>query len=212
MIAHSGKLRIWKEFDKEPIEIQNPNEKILIESLKIIPPGAIFVSMSDNLISKLIGIWIFITNLFKVIFSGFRILFSHMGIYIGNGDNQTIEAREKGVKVYNFRDYLDEKNKFRLYVFKDMTISQLQKMKEFLYQQIGKPYDFQAFAKFVLRQLEQNKDAYICSELVAEALKVAKIPFLDKDTSQIHPFDAEQWLESSEAFEIGFRKLCEWGY
>ena len=211
MFKHTGVLRYWKSIDAQPTVINNPTHQQLMESLQVIPAGAVFICMSDSFVSTLIGLYALLKNFFTLLFSGFRVMFSHAGLYFGNGSNMTIEAEANGVVKDNFKRFLNNKHRVKVFFYKDMTVLQLQKMKEYAYQQLGKSYDYAAFAKFIIQQIQQNEAAHICTELVARDLNFAGIPDLDKDPAQIHPFEDEQYFEGDKGFRDGHRKLWEWG-
>jgi len=212
MFIHTGKLRYWPDIEKRPVVINNPTHQQLIESLRYVPAGSVFICMSDSFISKLIGLYAFFINFFTFLFAGFRCNFSHAGLYFGNGTNMTIEAESKGVIIDNFKRMLDKKHRAKVFFYKDMSVLQFQKMKEYAYQQLGKPYDYAAFVKFIIKQIKQNQGADICTELVACALNYANIPNIKKDPSQIHPFEDEQYFEGDQGFNDGHRKVWEYGY
>jgi len=210
-LNHSNILKFWDYKSNTWYKCPEPTASNIKDAIKAIPPGAVFVSMSNSWISTLIGIWGLITHLYQAFLRGFKIMYSHTGLYFGSGSQETVEAFPHGVDIGNFKKYLDKSHKVQVWYNKNLTVDQLLSLKEFAYQQLGKAYDYKAFADFIF-DLKEDENAFICTELVTAAMHSCKAPFLTADPAAIQPYDLVEYFENISSYQSGWRKVLEWGY
>ncbi|SMO76130.1 Permuted papain-like amidase enzyme, YaeF/YiiX, C92 family [Balnearium lithotrophicum] len=103
-------------------------------------------------------------------------------------DPYVIEAWWNGVRCGKFSQVHTPGTEFAVYSV-EVTKEQREKIRDFLYKQIGKPYDWLGILGFILLNPNiESKDRWFCSELVFAAFKQAGIELL-KNThpSEVSP-------------------------
>lgn len=165
-------------------------------------PGDVLV-VRDKIISSLPIVLIRLANFSKLGYD--KRLWNHCAIYIGN--NEIIEAFPKGVERNKLAEsYLN--NKFEIVAIRKKSASKenLLKAIEYCTQHVGKKYDYGAVVYFLLLKLLPSsldfvlnsktvdkclnkKDAFFCSELVADGLLKANEYTFDRDPDKIMPVD-----------------------
>ena len=192
--------------------IYKPTKDEIKEAVLSIPPGALFITAGPMFIAKLIGWWGLIKVGFRAIIKyGIKIPVSHAGIYFGNGKNATIESTGVGVIEGNFMDYLYDDHKLAVWYNKNLTIDNLQNSMQWAYSQLGKRYDVKAFLAFILKDLGEDKDAYICSELATEIVRKQNVPFVWGEASKIHPVDIVEYIKS-DGTKDGWVLCLSWNW
>ena len=117
---------------------------------------------------------------------------NHAGLYIGN--NKVIEARMLGVVESGFR----YKGKDTLILRAELTPMQRVAIVKYALSQLGKRYDyFQLLSLLFLwlfkrGRVQNSKNHFICSELVASAFYDADISLCNKPIELITPADLEK--------------------
>ncbi len=128
---------------------------------------------------------------------------SHTAIYVGGGERKIIESLIDGVKVKKLDKYFHGKYTIFVRRINNLKVEQAEKMKEYAYSRVNKPYDFIQFITlgfyFIMVKLgirnktnviadDDKKD--ICSELFNDAASHAGIRlFRTKPHSVITPQD-----------------------
>jgi hypothetical protein len=177
---------IWKRvhgiFDYKPPSLYElrPFTRPIAE----LPPGAImlFSSSKPSLLQKLIqGV------------TEARVC--HAGIYVGNGNHEIIEADPEGVRKNSLDKRLDDKSvMIWVYVYKPMTVQQLQVLKAYCYGAIGKPYDYITLVDFVLGGGHSSDSMTICSELDVRAYGEIGIQISYKKPDKTAPGDIQAFI------------------
>lgn len=127
--------------------------------------------------------------------------YNHVALFIDN--NYVIESRlSSGVVKTDFEEYcqkqFDNKLDFAIYEVKNLTITDKEKIIQFVVNQLGKGYDILQvlciglfyLIPFLRKYEPFDKSGWVCSELVAEAFYQANIKFSDNvDPDNITPKD-----------------------
>lgn len=107
---------------------------------------------------------------------------SHSALLFSDGT--VIEAREfVGVRKLPYQTWLKENGSTPFEVFTvNATESQESAMRDYAENQVGKPYDYVAVARFVTRRdyANQPDDKWFCSELTFETIKEGHIELFDR--------------------------------
>lgn len=145
---------------------------------KILQPGDIIFSKSNNIFSRLIR-----TRTMSQ--------WSHCGIVIGRkaGTIKCVSARLRGgVKVDSLKDWASTVQVLRL---ENVTELQKDKMIDFCLRQVGKKYDVCGILDFLTFQNLQSNSRWFCSELVNSAMLYAGIDLFKsrKESAFISPGD-----------------------
>ena len=211
-LKHSGDLKYLE--DEKWKRIKDPSLIDKCDVLKLVPPGSVFVTMSDEWVSYLIGIFGMLMYFPKALKSGFRVCFSHVGFYLGSGENLVIDANAKGVTKNHLDKLLEDNHKLKVYRNKNLTVEQLQLLKDWCYSKLGKKYDWRAFANFIFNYIGEEKDAYICTEFVLNGLKDVELPYDKswKKLSNVHPIEFVNFFESNYGEKEGWDLILSWGY
>jgi uncharacterized protein YycO len=99
-------------------------------------------------------------------------------------DGRLLGAQGDGVKIRP-PDY--EKFTSRCIQTFECTEEQYVIFTDFLYSQLGKPYDWTAIVGFVMRREWAADDSWFCSELIAAAIMLAKILKINVDRNRVSP-------------------------
>lgn len=88
-------------------------------------------------------------------------------------------------RSYNYANFTK-----RLHVYISASSSEAHKFNEFLYEQIGKPYDWLAYSGFLINRDWRKDNAWHCSELISAALEYSgAVPPLILPTNRVDPGD-----------------------
>ncbi len=165
-------------------------------------PGDVLV-VRDKIISSFPIVLIRIANFSKLGYE--KRLWNHCAIYVGN--DEIIEAFPSGVEKNELtKSYLN--NKFEIVAIRKKSSSKENLLRAIQHctEQVGKKYDYGAVVYFLLLKLFPSsldfilnsrtidkclnkKNAFFCSELVAEGLLKANEYTFDRDPDKIMPVD-----------------------
>lgn len=109
-----------------------------------------------------------------------RGIYSHASIILNNGE--IIEAWQIGSGVRVIKSLSEGHTKNTLVDIFDFDHSQegARLAEKFLEAQVGKKYDWRAIARFLTKRRGDNKDKWICSELVFAAVQHAGVDLLSR--------------------------------
>jgi hypothetical protein len=94
-----------------------------------------------------------------------------------------IEAREfQGVRRVSWKEVMASGERVDLFRVKGLTAEAEKVVLEFLWEQMGKPYDYTMVARFISRRQEERESSgkWFCSELVFAALAKAGVKLLER--------------------------------
>lgn len=110
-----------------------------------------------------------------------RSVYSHASVLLDEAT--AIEAREfKGVRMVFANMLAQPGERVDHFAVAGLTEAQAATVREFLYAQIGKPYDYTMVARFISRRQasRKSKGKWFCSELVFAAFAKAGVNLLDR--------------------------------
>ena len=111
-----------------------------------------------------------------------RSVYSHASVLLEESE-MVIEAREfQGVRVVMWNDVVASGEVVDLFRVRDISAEQEKVVREFLWEQMGKGYDYTMVARFVSRRQEERASSgkWFCSELVFAALAKAGVKLLER--------------------------------
>lgn len=145
---------------------------------------------------------------------------NHTLLYFGSGRHETVEAEAKGVCIDTLNNRLNNKNKFKLYANRNLTVDQLQVIKSYAYSRVGKPYDYEGIAQFLGRivlkfmgihtNFNNNKNADFCSEMATNSYGCACMKISNKRSDETAPADNEMYFESADGISAGWYLVYKW--
>jgi hypothetical protein len=80
---------------------------------------------------------------------------NHTLLYFGSGRHETVESAARGDVVDTLDNRLNKKNRVRIFANKNLTVEQLQTIKQYAYGRVKAniKYDFGGICNFVLRKI-----------------------------------------------------------
>ncbi|HEY1170247.1 MAG TPA: YiiX/YebB-like N1pC/P60 family cysteine hydrolase [Verrucomicrobiae bacterium] len=111
-----------------------------------------------------------------------RSVYSHASIVLEESEC-VVEAREfEGVRMVLWRDVVASGEVVDLFRVKGLTEEAEECVREFLWEQMGKAYDYTMVARFISRRQEERASSgkWFCSELVFAALAKAGVRLLER--------------------------------
>ncbi len=133
-----------------------------------------------------------------------RSVYSHASIVL-EGTGSVIEAREfQGVRWVRWDEVVASGESIDLFRVKGLTPEAEAVVLQFLWDQMGKPYDYTMVARFISRRQAAREESgkWFCSELVFAALAKAGVKLLER---------IEPWEVSPGVLRLSTRlEECEW--
>lgn len=105
---------------------------------------------------------------------------SHVS-YLDDNDYVTESIGAHGVRRVTLNEALEDCHKFAIVSFRNCDRIQKEMFEGYLRSQLGKKYDFLALFGIALNRKWQDDDKWICSELIAYALKSVGISLFRSD-------------------------------
>ena len=93
---------------------------------------------------------------------------NHVFIYLGKGKHLIAESIMSGNKIRRLEKYLKRKYEVYIYSKPGLTQEQVMLMKDYLYEALGRKYDFRGLLRFVFKRIPQDPDKNFCSEYAIE--------------------------------------------
>lgn len=136
-------------------------KKTTKHKLKGIPEMSIGFVRGEAIVSKLIRLWArYVEDAESDV--------NHVFIYLGKGKHLIAESIMSGNKIRRLEKYLSNRYKVYIYVKQALTQEQVQLMKDYLYETLGRRYDFKGLLRFVFKRIPQDPDKNFCSEWAIE--------------------------------------------
>ena len=180
---------VWKRihgiFDYHPPSLYE--RRPFGKSINDIPPGAImlFSSKSPNWYQRLIQ-------------GATESRQEHAGTYFGSGRHEIVEATATGIRANSLNDrFKDPDVMIWVYVYKPMTVQQLQVIKAYNYGAIGKPYDYIGILDFVLGGSNKSQATAFCSKqtVLGFLQPTPSIMTSNKAPERTAPGDIQRFME-----------------
>jgi len=111
-----------------------------------------------------------------------RSVYSHASIVLEDSGS-VIEAREfQGVRRISWKEVMASGERMDLFRVKGLTPEAEAVVLQFLWEQMGKPYDYTMVARFISRRQAAREESgkWFCSELVFAALAKAGVKLLER--------------------------------
>ena len=133
----------------------------MIPEIKDIPIMAIGFVKGQAIISKLIRWWArYVEEAESDV--------NHCFIYLGKGKHLVAESLMRGNVIRRLEKYLNRRYKVYVYAKQGLTLEQVQLMKDYLYEALGRRYDFKGLLRFVFKRIPQDPNKNYCSEYAIE--------------------------------------------
>ena len=126
----------------EPSSMFNP-AKVLSKSIDSIPSGALLRVHGKNFVG-------FGIRYFEDMDGNAPAWDNHEAIYFGSGAHEVLEELPQGLVRDKFEDSMTADCAFQVWVYRPMTIAQLQTMKAFIYPKIGSKYGWLNIARLAV--------------------------------------------------------------
>ena len=170
------------------------NSNVLKHSIGSIPSGALIQCHGRDFVG-------FAIRYFESIGDKTDAWDNHSAIFFGSGRHEIVEDTSKGITKNTLEGIMKPDYAFKIWVYRHMSVEQLQKMKDFIYPKIGTKYGWFNIARFMLMDKLGMKIPSIgnpvCSMITAMTYAAANITCSNTTPDFTQPENIGEYVSKS---------------